>query len=318
MKSGLHLDIIIVNFNSTDHLLRCLKSLYNSLQNFPANIFVQDNASTDDIDRVTSAFPQVILSKSKHNMGFSKAVNDALAKSSAPYVAILNPDTYVKDNFFESITSYMAEHFDIGIIGPKILGSNGDVQGSARSFPSPLTAFFGRTTILSKLFPKNRISSQNILTTKADGITPMEVDWVSGACMLVRRKAIETVGLLDEGFFMYWEDADWCRRMRNAGWKVVYFPKASIVHYVGGSSEKLMFRSFFEFHKSCYRLFYKHNSNFYLRMAKPFVFLGLAIRFCGIFILHLTGLCRQGSKIACKGGDNPLCLSKTGEIEHKT
>lgn len=305
MKGDLYLDIIIVNFNSTDYLLQCLRSVYDSLQNFPANIFVQDNASNDDIDRVITAFPQVILSKSKHNRGFSKAVNDALTKGSAPYVVILNPDTYVKEDFFASVTSYMAEHFDIGIMGPKILDSDGKVQGSARSFPTPLTAFFGRTTILSKLFPKNRISSQNILTTKADGITPLEVDWVSGACMMVRRKAIETVGLLDECFFMYWEDADWCRRIRNAGWKVVYFPGASIVHYVGGSSEKLMFRPFFEFHKSCYRLFYKHNNDLYLRLAKPFVFSGLAIRFCGILILHLIGR-------TLKGGGQSYILSKTG------
>lgn len=288
------MDIIIVNFNSTGYLLLCLRSVYDSLRDFPANIFVQDNASNDNIDRVTITFPQVILSRSKHNRGFSKAVNDALTKSNAPYVVILNPDTYVKENFFASVTGCMAEHLDIGIMGPKILDPGGKVQGSARSFPTPLTAFFGRKTILSKLFPQNRISSQNILTTKSDGITPMEVDWVSGACMVVRRKAIETVGLLDERFFMYWEDADWCQRMRNAGWKVVYFPMASIVHHVGGSAEKLMFRSFLEFHKSCYRLFYKHNNDLYLRLAKPFVFSGLVVRFCGILISHLLRSCFVG------------------------
>ena len=271
------LDIIIVNYNSTDYLLRCLKSVYDSLQQFSAKIFVQDNASEDSVDRVSLMFPQVLLSKSSYNMGFAKAINNALGKGTGPYVVLLNPDTYLSDNFFEPVLSYMETNPDLGIIGPKILESDGSTQGSARSFPTPLTALFGRTSLLSRLFPGNRLTGANILTTQCDGKTPMEVDWVSGACMVVRRRAIERVGPLDERFFLYWEDADWCRRMWDSGWKVVYYPQASVKHFVGGSSERSRFRSTVEFHKSAYRLFAKHAKGAQ-RLAIPLAMGALTLR----------------------------------------
>jgi GT2 family glycosyltransferase len=271
------LDIIIVNYNSTDYLLRCLKSVYDSLQQFSAKIFVQDNASEDNVDRVSLMFPQVLLSKSSYNMGFAKAINNALGKGTGPYVVLLNPDTYLSNNFFESLLSYMETNPDLGVIGPKIIDSDGSTQGSARSFPTPLTALFGRTSLLSRLFPGNRLTGTNILTTQCDGTNPMEVDWVSGASMVVRRKAIADVGLLDERFFLFWEDADWCKRMWEAGWKVVYYPQATVKHFVGGSSERSRFRSTVEFHKSAYRLFAKHAKGAQ-RLAIPFAMGALAAR----------------------------------------
>ncbi len=279
------LDIIIVNYNSTDYLLSCLSSIYDALQELPAKIFVQDNASEDDVDRVNEMFPKVLLSKNSYNMGFSKAANNALKQSTAPYVVLLNPDTHVTHGFFECVLRYMEENPDVGIIGPKILNRDGSVQGSARSFPTPLTAFFGRNSLLTNWFPNNRITRQNMLTTGSDGVSPMGVDWVSGACMVVRKNAIEDVGLMDERFFMYWEDVDWCKRMRRSRWKVVYLPQATIVHYVGGSSDKLVIRSVFEFHKSCYRLFDKY-TKFPLSVTSPLVFLGIALRFFFVFFFH--------------------------------
>ena len=230
-------------------------------------------------------FPKAILSKNSYNMGFSKAANNALKESTAPYIVLLNPDTYVTHGFFERVLRYMEENPDVGIIGPKILNRDGSVQGSARSFPTPLTAFFGRNSLLTRWFPNNRITRQNMLTTGSDGVSPMGVDWVSGACMVVRKNAIEDVGLMDERFFMYWEDVDWCKRMRRSRWKVVYLPQATIVHYVGGSSDKLVIRSVFEFHKSCYRLFDKY-TKFPLSVTSPLVFLGIALRFFFVFFFH--------------------------------
>ena len=281
------IDIIIVNYNSTDYLLRCLNSIYDALQKLPVKIFVQDNASEDDVDRVNAMFPDVLLSKNSYNMGFSMAANNAMKQSAAPYIVLLNPDTYVTHGFFECVLRYLEENPDVGIIGPKILNHDGSVQGSARSFPTPLTGLFGRKSLLSKLFPGNKITRQNVLTNRCDGITPIEADWVSGACMVVRRKAVEDAGLMDERFFMYWEDADWCKRIWHSGWKVVYFPQASIVHYIGGSSDKLLFRSVFEFHKSSYLLFNKYNkpSLWFMRLI---VIAGLSIRL--IFTLVSNGI----------------------------
>lgn len=267
-----------MNYNSTDYLLRCLESVYDSLQQISAKIFIQDNASEDEVDRVSLMFPQVLLSKNSYNMGFAKAINNALGKGVGTYVVLLNPDTYLNNNFFEAVLRYMEANPDLGVIGPKILESDGSTQGSARSFPTPLTALFGRTSLLSRLFPDNSLTGANILINQCDGKTPMEVDWVSGACMVVRREAIDDVGLMDERFFMYWEDADWCRRMWQRDWKVAYFPQTFVVHDVGISSKQIPVRSTLEFHKSAYRLFDKYVQG-PLRFSKPLAIWGLGLRF---------------------------------------
>lgn len=282
------LDIIIVNYESSKLLDRCLRSVYNSANGISINVFVQDNGSKDDIDNVGVTFPQINLTKNDYNMGFARAVNRALAHGSAPYILALNPDTIVSDGFFESALRYIQDNEDAGIIGPKILNMDGNVQGSARSFPTPLTALFGRASLLTRFFPNNPITRANILTTKSDGKTPMQVDWVSGACVLLRRKALDEVGYLDERFFIYWEDADLCRRMWQKGWKVVYFPQATIFHHVGGSTRKKPIRSIFEFHKSVYRLFNKYN-NPSLRFLSPLVIGVLALRLTLVLCVNRMG-----------------------------
>lgn len=283
------LDIIIVNYNSTDLLLRCLESVYDFIKKISLHVYVQDNNSRDGIDRVSLLFPQVVLTRNSYNMGFARAVNRALEQGSAPHILILNPDAVLRDDSFGLLLQYMEENPDVGIVGPKILNDDGSVQGSARSFPTPFSALFGRNTLLTKWFPKNRMTLKNILTSRGQGRAPIEVEWVSGACMLVRRKALDDVGFMDERFFMYWEDADWCKRMWEMGWKVVYFPKASIIHYVGGSSETLVIRSVLEFHKSSYYLFMKY-SNSCLHFLMPLVLSALGLR--ALFVLASQGIRR--------------------------
>ncbi len=272
-------DIIIVNYNSTDYLLKCLATVIDSLGEFPASIYVQDNHSQDCPERISSRFPEVRVELNPENLGFAAAVNQAIRLGTSPYVILLNPDSLMEPGFFEAVAPYLERHPSVGIVGPKILDGDGSIQGSARSFPTPLTAFFGRKSLFTRLFPENRITNANVLTNRCDGVTPMEVDWVSGACMIVRREAIEQVGMFDERFFMYWEDADWCRRMWDGGWKVVYFPLSRVIHYVGVSSNQLMLRSLFEFHKSVYLLFDKYNRPSPWLM-KPMIIAGLFFRMC--------------------------------------
>ena len=281
------IDIIIINYNSTDYLLKCLQSVFDDLGGRSANVFVQDNGSKDGADRIPRRFPQVIVNENKQNIGYSKAINQALKESSSPFIVLLNPDTRVEKGFFDTVLDYINTHPEIGVMGPKILNPDGSVQGSARSFPTPLTSIFGRKSPLTRLFPNNPITTSNILTTKCDGKTPMEVDWVSGACMVIRRKSIEEAGLLDERFFMYWEDADWCRQMREKGWKVIYFPRSSVFHIVGISSNTRPIRSIYHFHKSCYLLYDKY-IHWPLSISKPFAFLGLSLRFCVASFFHLV------------------------------
>jgi GT2 family glycosyltransferase len=272
------LDIVIINYNSTDHLLRCLESVYKDLNGIHANIFILDNASSDTPGRLVTEFPEIIFTQNDENLGFSRAVNQALKQGIAEYVILLNPDTRITVGFFASCLSFMQENSDVGVMGPKILDPDAKIQHSARAFPNLFTAFFGRSSLLSKWFPRNPLTARNLLSLKSDGTSPISVDWVSGACMAVRRKTIDDAGLLDERFFMYWEDADWCRRIGNAGWKVMYFPKACVYHHVGVSSETRAFRSAAEFHKSVYRFFDKY-TRFPFSLLKPLVFGGLMIRF---------------------------------------
>ena len=275
-------DVIIVNYNSTDSLLACIGSIYDSIQEMPINIYVIDNSSNDGVDRVKSLYPEVCLTKNPSNIGFGRAVNIGIKHTKAPYTLILNPDTLLLEGFFDTALRYMKENQDVGILGPKILDPDGSIQGSARSFPTPLTAFFGRKSLLTQLFPKNRFTRQNILTFESDGTSPMEVDWVSGACFFARREALEEVGYMDERFFMYWEDADLCRRMWNGGWKILYFPKCAVIHYVGVSSEQLVFRSVFEFHKSIYLL----NEKYFkpsLWFIKPLIIAVFSLRLGFVF-----------------------------------
>ncbi len=279
------IDIVIVNYKSIDLTLKCLKSVYDSIGDIPVRIFVQDNHSNNGVDRIINAFPGVLLTKFYFNMGFSKAVNKGIRQGTAPYVLLLNPDTIIKEGFFDWILQYIESNPDIGIIGPKVLNADGSLQGSARAFPKPWMAVFGRNSLLTRYFPNNPISRKCILSTANDGVTPMLVDWISGACMLIRRKAIDDVGLFDENFFMYWEDCDWCKRMWENGWKVVYFPKASVVHYIGGSSIQRPIPSIVEFHKSCYKIIKKYNLT-PLYMTNSFIITGLSLRMVILILLN--------------------------------
>ncbi len=279
------IDIVIVNYNSTSYLIECLESIYRHLGGISASIWVEDNASTDDVYQIKYRFPDVHLTCNSKNIGFAAAANQGMRKGRLSFVMLLNPDSYVLEGFFQNVLSFLENNPRVALVGPKILDKDGSIQGSARTFPTPLTALFGRSSLLTRMFPRNPISSANILTHACDGVQPMEVDWVSGACMVVRRSAIDQVGCFDERFFMYWEDADWCRRMQDSGLKVMYFPRAAIVHHVGGSSNHLIFRSRLEFHKSVYLLFEKYNPSALIPL-KVLVMLGLCMRLCLISIWY--------------------------------
>lgn len=286
-------DVVIVNYNSTDFLLASLKSLSEAIDGMEARIFVGDNGSKDDASRICGVFPRIFLKRHGVNKGFARAANEGIKDSTGRYILLLNPDTYATNGFLLPILQYMEANQEVGIVGPRIMNQDGTVQGSARSHPTLLTALFGRSSLLSKWFPRNPVTRRNLIDKCCDGLRPIDVDWVSGACMVVRREAINDVGLLDERFFMYWEDADWCRRMRDKGWKVIHFPQTSVVHLVGGSSEHLRVRSILEFHKSAYRLFDKYHRRFSW-LVKPMVVGVLAVRL--LIVMALNGLRVQVKK----------------------
>ena len=280
------LDLIIVNYKSTDYLRPCLNSVQTSMNGLKVNIQVFDNGSQDHVRLVRRDFPEINVIEHHRNLGYAGAINWLLHRTASPYTAILNPDTTIKSGLFESIISFMDANPHVGIVGPRIMDPDGCIQGSARAFPTFRSVLSGRRSLVTKIFPKSRITCANILTHASDGKSPMEVDWVSGACMVLRREALEEVGRFDERFFLYWEDVDLCKRMANHGWKVVYFPQSEVKHHVGASSRHILVRSVFEFHRSAYRYFTKNYQSYQI-LLKPLIIAGLSMRFMGVFCTQL-------------------------------
>lgn len=237
------LAIIIVNYNTARLLCDCLDSIYGQQHHHAVTVWVVDNASSDgSAALVAQRYPQARLLVSPHNGGFSYANNLALRPIMAPgqhddYVLLLNADTVVTPGALDRLVDYLEAHHDVGIVGPKLLLADGSLDVACRrSFPTPAVAFF-RLTGLAGLFPQSQIFGRYNLSY-LDVDTEAEVDAVVGACMLLRRSVIAEAGLLDEQFFMYGEDLDWAYRIKEYGWRVVYNPAATVIHYKRASSRQ--------------------------------------------------------------------------------
>ncbi len=262
--------VSIVNYASWPLTLRCLESLratgYEDYE-----VVVVDNDSVPPPDLPSG----VRLLRTGENLGFGRAHNRGMAAAAGELVVVLNPDTVVEKVFFEKLERFFAEHPDVGIVGPQVLDSEGAVQLSARREVTMISGLLGRTSFLTRLFPKNSlVKSQFPAVT---GTAPAAVDWVSGACMVLRREALGKPDAFDERFFMYFEDADLCRRVREAGWSVYYLPEVEVVHQTGGSSRSKP-KAVWMLHKSAFLYHRKHGAHGPLGLYSAAVLLGLAAR----------------------------------------
>jgi len=232
------LSIIIVNYNVKAFLQNCLLSIKKATEKIDSEIIVVDNASDDgSIELIKKNFEDVILIESPVNLGFSKANNLGLKISQGKYICLINPDTIVEENTFEVMINFMENHPDVGLAGCKILNPDGTFQlACRRSFPTPWVAFT-KIIGLSKLFPKSKLFAKYNLTY-LDENQSYEVDAVSGSFMFLRRDVYEKIGGLDETFFMYGEDLDYCYRVKQAGYKVYYVHSTQIIHFKGESTKR--------------------------------------------------------------------------------
>jgi hypothetical protein len=276
------LSIVIVNYNSDKLLGDCLRSIYESIKGIEFEIYVVDNNSNDASLRFTKEeFKNINYIENSNNIGFSRASNQGIKRCRGRYVLLLNPDTLINPGALEAMVKFMDMHQDIGITGPKIFDSDGKIQLSCRSLPSLNTAFFSRYSLLTRLFPNSQLSRRYLLSD-FDHREIREVDWVSGSCMMIRGKLFEDIGLMDEDFFMYCEDVDFCHRAKIKGWRTVYFPDAQVVHYIGGSSKGSKSQTIIAHHRSMYIFYKKHfRNNFFLNIM---VMSGIILR-VGICIL---------------------------------
>lgn len=230
------LSIIIVNYNCANVLKTCLSSVYRETQGCSFDVTLVDNASTDgSVEYVEKEFPDVRVFRNKENKGFAAANNSAIREAAGDYVLLLNPDTEVLDGALQKTVAFMDAKPEVGIAGCKLLYADRTQQPSVRGFPSILSAFLD-ATFLYLLLPRNRILRGKGIAV-FDQSRAQEVDWVIGAYFMIRKSVIHSIGLLDEQFWIYGEEVDFCHRAKNAGVETWYFPDAEVVHYWGGMTE---------------------------------------------------------------------------------
>jgi len=252
---------VLVNYNAGAELERAIRSISDELAGHAWEGVVVDNASIDGSTAAVETFAaHVRLINNSTNAGFARGVNQGVAATSAPYVLIMNPDCRLMAGAIGALRAVLDAHPQCAIVGPRILNPDGSVQGSARGDPDMLTGLFGRTGILRRVVPFMSIARRNVVVDEAirSGQDSVVVDWLSGACMLARRDALAAVNGFDERFFLYWEDADLCRRLRARGYHVRYAPGATAIHRVGQSSRTARASAIRAFHESAYLYYATH------------------------------------------------------------
>jgi GT2 family glycosyltransferase len=258
MPSDPVVSVLIVNYRSYTELAGCLKAIVDESGSMPLDVTVVDQESdAASLSRIREQFPNARLVPNAGNDGFAAGVNRAARHATGRYLLLVNPDTIVSPGLIQGLASYLDAHPDIGVAGPRILNADGTLQASARRFPDLSTAVGGRTSWLTRVAPDNWLSRRNLSYSQA--LTPVHVDWVSGACMMVRRSAFVGAGGMDEGFFLYWEDADLCCRLLRTGCRTAYLPSVSAVHAGASASRHAAARSLVAFHRSVFRYYWKHS-----------------------------------------------------------
>lgn len=251
------LSIAIVNWNTRELLRQCLASVYENLGEIEAEVIVVDNGSFDgSAEMAYAVFPQVKLIETGRNLGFTRANNLAYRESCGDYFLLLNSDTVVLPRAISSLVRFLEDHPQAGAVGSKLLNPDGTLQRSCSTFPTPLTELYD-ALYLSKLFPRSpRFGRYAMSYWDFDSVR--EVDFAGGSCLLLRRSALEEVGLLDEGYFMYSEEADLCYRLKARGWRIFFLPDARVIHYGGESSKLDVNRTSVELYRSKCRFMRKH------------------------------------------------------------
>jgi len=253
-QSAIRLSIIIVNWNTRNLLAQCLQSLYANPPDGEFEVWVVDNASTDgSVQMVREQFPQVRLIENSENAGFAWANNQAIRRSSGRHLLLLNPDTEIWPGAPETLVRFMEEYPQAGAAGARLLNPDGTLQESCHPFPT-LGREVWRLFHLDALWPRARYEM-----TRWDLETPRPVDAVQGACVMLRREALEQVGLLDEDYFMYTEEVDLCYRLRRGGWRIYWAPQATVVHYGGQSTQQMPAEMFLRLYESKLFYFRKHH-----------------------------------------------------------
>ncbi len=269
---GPDLSIVILSWNVRELLAACLRSLPTATGDWwdRAEVLVVDNASTDgSAEMVRRDFPGVRLVALPRNLGFSGGNNVGIRAAQGKYVLLLNPDTVARPGSIATLAEYMEAHETSGIVGPRLLNPDGTLQPSRRRFPTLLTALV-ESTPLQRWLGKLPAIRRFYMLDQPEAVT-QQVDWLSGAALLCRREALEQAGLFDPGYFMFSEEVDLCRRVKDAGWEVVYVPHAEIVHYGGQSTDQAVAARHVNFNTSKARYFRLHEGRAVGRLVRLYL-----------------------------------------------
>lgn len=289
---SIDVSIILVNYKTPELSLGAIEAVHRSLSEYRYEIILVDNYSCDGlIERATVEYPHISLILNNENMGFAKANNQGMQIASGRYILLLNSDTVIQPDTLETMISFMDAHSNVGASGCKVVLPNGELDKACRrGFPTPSASFYYAFGF-SKLFPNvPRFNQYQLGYLDPDESYP--VDCLVGAFMMVRREVINQVGGLDEEFFMYGEDIDWCYRIKQAGWEIYYYPKTSITHYKGASSRRKPFKIVYEFHRAMWLFHRKHYKKKYLPLVNGLVYLGIGIKL--LMALIKNGMKRLG------------------------
>lgn len=286
------LSIVIVNWNAKELLRRCLESMYEGTRGIAFEVLVVDNASRDGSPQmVRHSFPQVRFIGNEENAGFARACNQGLRRARGRYIVLLNPDTWLPDDALGQMVAFLDEHPNIGVLGPRIVDPDGIVDPRcARRYPSLRSELFEKLR-LDRRFPRSRLFG-DYLMTYWDHKDSREVDALSGACMMIRPEVVEGVGLLDEDFFIYGEDVEYCYRIKKTGWQVLFYAKSTVVHLGAQSSRLVAGRMGIEALQSMYLFFLKTRGPRYAAAYRVLI-LGLSIAKQFVFLVGSL-VCRSG------------------------
>ncbi|MCP4425627.1 MAG: glycosyltransferase family 2 protein [Chloroflexi bacterium] len=271
------LSIIIVSWNVRELLRACLHSIDAGRGGLDLELIVVDGASGDGSPAmVREAFPWVKLIACDENVGFPKGNNIGLAEVNGRYILLLNPDAEIRGDALPIMLDYLERHPDVGVVGPQLLNADGSIQSSRRRFPTLATAFF-ESTWLESIAPKRILRHYYTLDLPDDETA--DIDWGMGACLMTRREVVEQIGGLDEAYFMYSEELDWQRRIKDAGWRIVYLPTAQVLHHVGKSSEQAVTARHINFQRAKLRYFRKYHGRAATAVLRLFLLLNYVWQF---------------------------------------
>jgi GT2 family glycosyltransferase len=301
------LSIIIVSWNAKRYVEECLDSLSRQTLNISVEVIVVDNASSDDTpEMIRQQFPHVALIRNADNVGFAKANNIGIRLAKGMYLCLINSDVNIPPECLQTIYDFMEKHPTVGVAGPQMLTAEGIVARSYMRFPTVWNCLWGALS-LDRVFKENRMVG-SVLMRDFDGGRTTDVDVLNGWFLVVRRRALDLVGLLDERFFMYGEDIDWSYRFHNAGWRRVYFAGACALHYGGASSKSESRRFYIQKHKAGLQYWRKHHSRASILGYWLTIFLHHVIRCGGYSLIYLF---RHGdqSAVASKIKRSAVCIA---------